>query len=311
VRDAQRRQCNVFWLDTEGKLDPALAEANGIDPDHGITYFEPRTIENAVTLILEALRSREFPLIVLDSLGAGTSSTSAAKEIGMSTVANRARIWTLLAEQGKYLISEANACLILTNQVREVISQGGFSSWAGPSQKKTGGNAIGHESSIILKMARGSKIDDKARKGFKMFATIENNCLGPMNKRVQFDLITDPAIGIDTASSLLDIALAQGLVMQSGAWFYAPFLHVDYVTELKSLLDAGKLEPGKVKDVIKTQGRESMWERFQDFAVQQLVYKFIDGLTGVPITSSFTGESAEVDGTPMPDIADLIDSVLE
>ncbi len=241
VRAAQEMSdVNVLWVDTEGKLDPELAEINGVDPSRMI-YYHPPTIEHAVTAILNALRGERdntgrvigdygIKLIVLDSLGGGTSATAANSEIGKKNVANRAAIWTILAEQVMVELAKANASLILVNQIRDNINDGGagFKSF-GPKTHKTGGRAIGFAVSTVLKLQNLGQYVSGPFKGKRIKCTVEFNCVGLFGRQIEYPIVTDPEpLGIDIPLQLVTLCESAKLVIKSGSWLYAPFLSPNY-----------------------------------------------------------------------------------
>ena len=72
--------CVVAFIDVEGTFDPAWAQTNGFDMDRN-AYIRPDYAEQALDILIAAIESGEFDLIVLDSIAALTP----AKEIEDST----------------------------------------------------------------------------------------------------------------------------------------------------------------------------------------------------------------------------------
>lgn len=288
VRAAQEQDVNVLWVDTEGKLDPELAEINGVDVPRMI-YYHPPTIEHAVAAILKALRGERdstgrvigdygIKLIVLDSLGGGTSAMSANSEIGKKNVANRAAIWTILAEQVMVELANANASMILINQIRDNINDGGggFKSF-GPKTHKTGGRAIGFAVSTVLKLQNMGQYTSGSFKGKNIKCTVEFNCVGLFNRQIEFPIITDPeSLGIDIPLQLVTLCESAKLVVKSGSWLYAPFLSPNY--------DQNNPDYDYKQDIAcpKGQGVGGLREYFADPDVQAHVLNLLAGGGIVP-----------------------------
>ncbi len=111
-------------------------------------------------------------------------------------------------------INNTNTCCIFVNQTRTNIGQ----MWGSPIVT-TGGNALKFYSSVRLDLKRLGQVKHGEEViGHTVRVNVVKNKLAPPFKKVDFDIIYGE--GISRSSEILNLAVEQGIVKQSGSWFY-------------------------------------------------------------------------------------------
>ncbi|NBX78136.1 DNA recombination/repair protein RecA, partial [bacterium] len=112
------------------------------------------------------------------------------------------------------IVHKSNVVLIFINQIRQNINALAF----GPKETTTGGNALKFYASVRLdvrRIASLKKNDDHF--GNRVAIKVVKNKVAAPFKKTEVDLLFNQ--GISKHLDVLDIALANNIVEQSGSWF--------------------------------------------------------------------------------------------
>ncbi len=212
----------VLYIDLERGYDLRNARTrewlhkNGIDPlDPNFVVADPETGEDMYQMIIDAIQSGVFQLIVIDSMAAVTTKSELEGEIGDANVGavsklNSQALKILFRKFGK----NRDTHLMILNQMRDKFGAMSF----GPQTKSTGGRAVGHWVGMkikLVKMGREAGVGDEVLTKVKV--VVEKSRYGAARS---VDIKISSERGVDTLQDVLEFAMDMGYIHRSGGWHY-------------------------------------------------------------------------------------------
>ncbi|MDD3679072.1 MAG: recombinase RecA [Patescibacteria group bacterium] len=212
IAEAQKNGGMAAFIDAEHALDPEYAKNIGVDIEK-LLISQPDTGEQALEIAETLVRSNALDVLVIDSVAALVPRAEIEGEMGDAHVGLQARLMSQALRKLTGAISKSQTTVIFINQIRMKIGV-----MFGNPETTAGGQALKFYSSVRMDIRRTEQIKDGENViGNHTRVKIVKNKVAPPFKIAEFDIMYNE--GISREGDVLDLAVKDGLVSKSGAWY--------------------------------------------------------------------------------------------
>lgn len=203
----------VLYDDVEQALDLDFVKSI-VDnySENSMVIVRPETMEQALGIAESAIKSKEFGLVVLDSIGSLAPLKVKEDELTDSNVALLSRMLTVFVQRNAYELRYSNTAFLGVNQVRDKI--GSYY----PTLETPGGHSWKHILSVRIQLSKLSDIevgDDKI--GIMTKFVVKKNKLAPPFRTFSFPIIFGK--GVDSLRDLVEFATTIGILEKGGPYY--------------------------------------------------------------------------------------------
>ncbi|KAK8812020.1 hypothetical protein WA538_003290, partial [Blastocystis sp. DL] len=211
VAQLQKTGGTCTFIDAEHALDPVYASNIGVNIDD-LYISQPDSGEQALEIADSLIRSGAMDMIVVDSVAALVPKAEAEGAMGDAHMALQARLMSQALRKLTGSLAKSNCLIIFINQIRQKVGI-----LFGNPEVTPGGNALKFYSSIRMDIRRKTAIKKGEEVvGYETTVKVVKNKLAPPFRVASFDMMF--GTGISHVGEVLDLALKEGLLEQSGAW---------------------------------------------------------------------------------------------
>jgi recombination protein RecA len=212
VANAQKAGGVAAFIDAEHALDPGYAKKIGVNLEE-LVVSQPNSGEEALAICEQLVKSAAVDVVVVDSVAALTPQAEIDGEMGDSHVGLQARLMSQAMRKLTGALSRANTLCIFTNQVREKIGV-----MFGNPETTPGGKALKFYATCRLQVQRIGAIKSAAGEivGNRTRVKVVKNKVAAPFTEAEFDILY--SCGISREGSVIDAALARGVVERRGSW---------------------------------------------------------------------------------------------
>lgn len=212
VAEVQKNGGTAAYVDAEHALDPVYAKRIGVNTDD-LLLSQPDSGEQALEVVEALVRSNAVDIIVVDSVAALVPQAEIEGDMGDAQMGLQARLMSQAMRKLTGVISRTKCTVIFVNQLRMKIGV-----MFGNPETTTGGNALKFYASVRMDIRRTSqiKMGDAVIGNHCRVKVVKNKVAAPF-REAEFDIMYNQ--GISREGDVIDLAVANDIVVKSGAWY--------------------------------------------------------------------------------------------
>lgn len=209
------------WLETEESITKEILELHGVDLER-LVYWSQKDVgnaENALDVARALISSGTINMMVVNSVAGLAPKTEIEDDLDKQNIALVARLLAKFFRVITGVSSKNNVTIIFINQLRDNVG-----SLYGNPTVTTGGKALGFYASqrVQMQSVKIKKEDPVTENDWIKISNkvTKNRFSGNKNPAKSCTYYARYDTGIDSIVPLPDFLLEDGIVRQSGAWWY-------------------------------------------------------------------------------------------
>jgi len=212
VAEAQKQGGIAAYIDAEHAMDAEYAAKLGVNTDD-LLISQPDSGEQALSICEKLVTSSAVDIIIIDSVAALVPKAEIEGDMGDSFMGLQARLMSQALRKLTGTISKTKTSVVFINQIRQKIGV----MWGSP-ETTTGGLALKFYASVRLDIRRVESVKkgDEVVGNRVRVKVVKNKVAAPF-KQAEFEIMF--GVGVDKAGYLIDMAVNDGIVEKSGAFF--------------------------------------------------------------------------------------------
>ena len=212
ISEAQKLGKPCAFIDAEHAFDPTYAESIGVNLE--TLYFnQPSCGEEGLEIVDTLIATKQFGVIVVDSVAALVPKAELDGEMGESKMGLHARLMSQALRKLVGKISQSSTIVVFINQLRDKI---GIT--FGNPETTTGGNALKFYASVRIDIRKsGSNKVGEEITGNKIKVKVIKNKVAPPFRNCNFDILF--GVGIDSTGEAVDTGTELGIITKAGSWY--------------------------------------------------------------------------------------------
>lgn len=210
VAQEQAAGGNALICDAEHAFDRVYAKKLGVNTDE-LLINQPDSGEQALDIVVEAIKSGEFTIIVVDSTSALTPQSEIDGEMGDASIGTQARLLSKGLRKISTLASQHGCLVIFISQLRENIGPyGGLKIGVGNAMKFYASQRV---------YVKGTKptMDGNVAIGHNMEIKIVKNKVSAPHRQCRVFLKYGK--GYDKTNEVVMLAEEMGIIERKGSWY--------------------------------------------------------------------------------------------
>ena len=212
IAEVQKDGGRAAFIDAEHALDPVYAKRLGVNINE-LLISQPDTGEQALEICEALVRSEAVNLVVIDSVAALVPKAEIEGEMGDSHVGLQARLMSQALRKLSGTVNKTKTTCIFINQLREKVGV-----IFGNPETTPGGRALKFYSTIRLDVRRGEQLKaSDSVIGNKTVIKVVKNKVAPPFRTALVEIMY--GLGISKESEIIDLAVENGIMDKSGAWY--------------------------------------------------------------------------------------------
>ena len=212
VAEVQKNGGTAAYIDAENAMDPAYAEALGVNIDD-LLLSQPDTGEQGLEIADALVASGAVDIIVVDSVAALVPRAEIEGDMGDAHVGLQARLMSQALRKLSGSINKTKTIALFINQIREKVGV-----MFGNPEVTPGGRALKFYSTIRLEVRRAEQIKNGTDVlGNRTKIKVVKNKVAPPFKVAEVDIMYGK--GISQTGELVDMAVEKDIIDKAGAWY--------------------------------------------------------------------------------------------